>query len=159
MITFRPIVSDFQIDGINMPKPYNFNTETQIISTEDSGRLAGNGAMQVDYLTYVFVTTWSYDFMTGDEYDLVYKNYIEKTIKTKNMYHTLKTINSNTCESVEYKIYTQDKTSAELDRFNKQLYNYMGLTFVNGARVYKDVTFTFVGVGGEDYESTQSSNN
>ena len=156
MVTFRPLSEDFQIDDVNMPIPNKYNTSTQIISTDDSGRLAGNGAMQIDFLTHVFVTTWEYTFMTGDEFDIVYKNYIENTIKDKNMYHTLKTINSNTCKSLTYRIYTQDETSAELKKYSKNQCRYMGLQFVNGVRLYQNVVFTFVGVGGEGYESTQS---
>lgn len=155
MVTFRPLSEDFQIDDVNMPIPNNYNTTTQIISTDDSGRLAGNGAMQIDFLTHVFVTTWSYTFMTGDEFDIVYKNYVENTIKNKNMYHTLKTINSNTGESLTYRIYTQDEISAQLKKYSKNQCHYMGLQFINGVRLYQDVVFTFVGVGGEEYESTQ----
>lgn len=153
MITFREITSDFQIDGINMPRPNEFDTATQLISTEDSGRLAGNGAMQTEFLTHVFVTTWKYYFMTGDEYDLVYKQYIEKTIMNKNMYHNLKTINSNTGKSLTYDIYTQDEMKSILIKLNTKDSYYMSLHFVNGVRMYKDITFTFVGVGGDEYVS------
>lgn len=157
MVTFREITDKFQIDGVNMPTPNSYSTDTQIVSTEDSGRLAGNGAMQIDFLTHVFVTTWTYRYMTGDEYDLVYQNYVVSTIKNKNMYHTLKTLNSNGDNSLTYEIYTQDEIKALLQKRTFKPSYYMGKYFENGVRMYKDVTFTFVGVGGEDYESTQSS--
>lgn len=163
MIGFRPLDDNFQIDGVTVTKPYNFETTIQIISTDDSGRLAGNGAMQIDFLTHVYVTTWTYGYMTGDEYDLIYQNYILNTIKNENMYHTLKTIDSNTRKSLTYKIYTQDQLKAELykcvtdEQQRKEIFgklknepvSYMGLNFVNEVAVYKDVVFTFVGVGGE----------
>lgn len=151
MVTFREISNDFQIDGVSCPIPNEFNTATQIVSTDNSGRLAGNGEMKIEILTHVFVTTWKYSFMTGDEYDIIYNNYIRNTIVNKNMYHTLKTINSNTGNSLTYRIYTQDELQSPLKKLAPSQSYYMGLHFINGVRVYQDVTFNFVGVGGEAY--------
>lgn len=155
METFRNITDEFQIDGINMPTPNEYKTDTQIISTEDSGRLAGNGAMHIEYLTHVFVTTWTYQFMTGYEYDLVYQAYIINTIKNKNMYHTVKTIDSNTGKALTYQLYTQNELQAKLRKLTKEPSWYLGVKFENGVRMYENVTFTFVGVGGEEYVDPQ----
>lgn len=156
-VYFRGLSEDFQIDGVSCPIPNEYNTVTQLVATDDSQRLAGNGEMQIELLTHIFVTTWKYTFMTGDEFDIIYNKYIRDTIRNRNMYHQLKTINSNTGNSLNYKIYAQNEMKAELKKYNTNLFRYMGITFINGVRVYQNVEFTFVGVGGESYDSQVGS--
>lgn len=136
--------SDFQIDGNNMPRPHAWQVNPKPISS-DSQRLIGNGRAVVPYLTMVYEVVWSYKYLTASEYDVLYAAYITSTVTNKSMYHTLKTLDSNTGQSLELDIYTQSDFQAPLYRIS------------NGVRYYKDVTFTFISLGGEEGETAPSS--
>lgn len=136
--------SDFQIDGQNMPKPHTWQVNPKPISS-DSQRLIGTGRAVVPYLTMVYEVVWSYKFLTSAEYDVLYDAYISSTIRNKSMYHTLKTLDSNSGESLTLDIYTQSDFQAPLYRI------------AGDVRYYKDVTFTFISLGGEPEETASSA--
>lgn len=128
----------FKIDGVSMPKPSSYQTNPKIL-TGDAHRLIGNGRMVVPYVTTVWETTWHYKLIDGAMYDVIYNAYITATVNNKNMYHSLTTIDSNTGNSKTYQIYTQDDFAGHLYRVKP-----------DGTREYDDVSFVFVGVGGEE---------
>lgn len=125
------------IDGIEMPKPSSWMTKPNIMTSE-SERLVGNGKLVAKYLTTIWETTWTYKKLEQAEYDLLYDVYIKSCIRDKSLEHDFCTLDSNTGEVLSYRIYTQNDFQAPLYRI------------VNGKRVYKDITFTFIGVGGDD---------
>lgn len=134
--TSSDISSDFQIDNKSMPKPSTTKTKYAIQTTE-SQRLPANGKLITDYLQTLYETTWTYKYMDASAYDLLFNAYI-KSCKTNNsIEHSFKTIDSNTGNSLSYTMYTQSDFEAPMYYLK------------NGVRYYKDVTFVFVGVGGE----------
>lgn len=129
-------MSNFKIDGKDMPKPSSWTTNPHII-TADSERLAGSGRLITTYLTTVLETEWVYKYITQADYDILFDAYITSCRRNRSIEHTLTTIDSNTGGVISYKIYTQSDFKAPL---------YM---VKNGVRYYRDITFTFVGVGGD----------
>lgn len=119
-----------------MPKPSSWQVNPKPI-TADAKRLIGTGQIRVPYLTTAYEVVWTYKFLSEEEYDLLYDTYIRSTTENKSMYHKLLTLDSNSSGSYELKIYTQSDFTAPLYRIK------------NGKRYYKDVTFTFVSVGGQ----------
>lgn len=128
---------EFAIDGVEMPRPSDWEVDRQILSS-DSERLIGSGKAIVPYLTTVYVTTWKYKYLSSADYDKLDAAYIKSTIANKSMYHTLTTRDSNSDDILTIDIYTQGDFKAPLYRIK------------NGVRYYKDVTFTFVGLGGDE---------
>lgn len=130
-------MSDFMIDEIDMPKPSDWLVNPKPMSS-DAERLVGSGKMVIPYLTTAYEVTWTYKYLSSDDYDKLYDAYILSTIRNKNMYHTLKTKDSNSDNVMTLDIYTQSDFSAPLYRIK------------NGKRYYKDVKFVFVSLGGDE---------
>ena len=128
---------EFAIDGIEMPRPSDWLVNPKPMSS-DAERLVGSGKMVIPYLTTAYEVTWTYKYLSSDEYDKLYNAYIKKTIQNKNMYHTLTTRDSNSDDIMTLEIYTQSDFSAPLYRIK------------NGKRYYKDVKFVFVSLGGDE---------
>ena len=130
-------MSDFMIDGIDMPKPSDWLVNPKPMSS-DAERLVGSGKMVIPYLTTAWEVTWTYKYLSSEDYDKLYDAYILSTIRNKSMYHTLTTKDSNSDEIMTLDIYTQSDFSAPLYRIK------------NGKRYYKDVKFVFVSLGGDE---------
>lgn len=128
---------EFAIDGIEMPKPSDWLVNPKPMSS-DAERLVGSGKMIIPYLTTAYEVTWSYKYLSSEDYDKLYDAYILSTIRNKSMYHTLITKDSNSDNILTFDIYTQGDFSAPLYRIK------------NGVRYYKDVKFVFVSLGGDD---------
>lgn len=126
----------FKIDGIEMPKPSSWQVNPKPLSS-DAERLIGSGRMVIPYLSMAHEIVWNYKFISSDDYDKLYDAYIRATHRNKSMYHTLETLDSNSDNTLTFDIYTQSDFQAPLYRIK------------NGKRYYKDVTFTFVSLGGE----------
>lgn len=136
--------NDFMIDNTAMPRPSSWTVNPKPISS-DAQRLIGTGRAVVPYLTMVYEVVWTYKFLSEDDYDILYAAYITSTVTNKSMYHTLKTLDSNTGNSLELDIYTQSDFTAPLYRIK------------NNKRYYRDVTFTFISLGGEEGQTAPSS--
>lgn len=130
-------MSDFMIDGIDMPKPSDWLVNPKPMSS-DAERLVGSGKMVIPYLTTAWEVTWTYKYLSSEDYDKLYDAYILSTIRNKSMYHTLTTKDSNSDSIMTLDIYTQSDFSAPLYRIK------------NGKRYYKDIKFTFVSLGGDE---------
>lgn len=130
-------MADFMIDGIEMPKPSDWLVNVKPLSS-DAERLVGNGRIVVPYLTTVYEVTWTYKYMSQEDYDKVFDAYIGSTVRNKNFYHTLTTLDSNTGGVRTIEVYTQGDFTAPLYRIK------------NGKRYYKDVKFVFVSLGGDE---------
>lgn len=125
----------FTIDGKSMPMPSSWVTSPQIMTT-DAKRTVSTGRLVAKYLQTVWVTEWTYAYITQEQYDILYNAYILSCDINKNIEHTFTTIDSNTGKLLSYKMYTQNDFKAPLYRVR------------NGIREYVNVTFTFTGVGG-----------
>ena len=130
-------MSNFMIDGKDMPKPSDWLVNPKPMSS-DAERLVGSGKMVIPYLTTAWEVTWTYKYLSSEDYDKLYDAYILSTIRNKNMYHTLTTKDSNSNKVMTLDIYTQSDFSAPLYRIK------------NGIRYYKDVKFVFVSLGGDE---------
>jgi hypothetical protein len=128
---------EFAIDGIEMPRPSDWLVNPKPMSS-DAERLVGTGKMVIPYLTTAWEVTWTYKYLSQEDYDKLYDAYILSTIRNKNMYHTLITKDSNSNEIKTLEIYTQSDFTAPLYRIK------------NGKRYYKDVKFVFVSLGGDE---------
>ena len=128
---------EFAIDGIEMPKPSDWLVNPKPMSS-DAERLVGSGKMVIPYLTTAWEVTWTYKYLSSEDYDKLYDAYILSTIRNKSMYHTLTTKDSNSDSIMTLDIYTQSDFSAPLYRIK------------NGKRYYKDIKFTFVSLGGDE---------
>lgn len=121
----------FKIDGVEMPRPSDWLVNPKPMSI-DAERVAGTGEAIVPYLRTVYEVTWTYKYLSSEDYDKLYNAYIKNTITNRSMYHTLETLDSNSNETLTLNIYTQGDFSAPLYRIR------------NGVRYYKDVKFVFV---------------
>lgn len=130
-------MSDFMIDGKDMPKPSDWLVNPKPMSS-DAERLVGSGKMVIPYLTTAWEVTWTYKYLSSEDYDKLYDAYILSTIRNKSMYHKLTTKDSNSDKVMRLDIYTQSDFSAPLYRIK------------NGKRYYKDIKFTFVSLGGDE---------
>lgn len=130
-------MSDFMIDGKDMPKPSDWLVNPKPMSS-DAERLVGSGKMVIPYLTTAYEVTWTYKYLSSNDYDKLYDAYILSTIRNKSMYHKLTTKDSNSNKTLTLDIYTQSDFSAPLYRIK------------NGIRYYKDVKFVFVSLGGDE---------
>lgn len=130
-------MSDFMIDGKDMPKPSDWLVNPKPMSS-DAERLVGSGKMVIPYLTTAWEVTWTYKYLSSADYDKLYDAYILSTIRNKSMYHKLTTKDSNSNKTLTLDIYTQSDFSAPLYRIK------------NGIRYYKDVKFVFVSLGGDE---------
>ena len=130
-------MSDFMIDGKDMPKPSDWLVNPKPMSS-DAERLVGTGKMVIPYLTTAWEVTWTYKYLSSEDYDKLYDAYILSTIRNKSMYHKLTTKDSNSDKVMRLDIYTQSDFSAPLYRIK------------NGKRYYKDIKFTFVSLGGDE---------
>lgn len=130
-------MSDFMIDGKDMPRPSDWLVNPKPISS-DAERLIGNGRAVVPYLTTAYEVTWTYKYMTQEQYDVIYDAYILSTVRNKSMYHKLTTLDSNTGKSLTLDIYTQSDFSAPLYRIK------------GGKRYYTNIKFVFVSLGGDE---------
>lgn len=128
---------EFAIDNIEMPRPSDWLVNPKPMSS-DAERLIGNGRAVVPYLTTAYEVTWTYRYLSSEDYDKIYDAYIRKTTENKSMYHTLTTKDSNSDNILTLDIYTQSDFSAPLYRIK------------NGKRYYKDVKFVFVSLGGDE---------
>lgn len=121
----------FKIDGVEMPRPSDWLVNPKPMSI-DAERVAGTGEAIVPYLRTVYEVTWTYKYLSSEDYDKLYNAYIKNTITNRSMYHTLETLDSNSNDTLTLNIYTQGDFSAPLYRIK------------NGVRYYKDVKFVFV---------------
>ena len=78
----------------------------------------------------------TYKYLDQFDYMTLYDAYILSCERNKSIEHDLETLDSNTGEVLNYRIYTQDDFQTPLYRIK------------DGIRYYTNVTFTFVGVGG-----------
>lgn len=130
--------SRFKIDGKVMPRPDEYHTRPRIL-TRDSQRLPGNGRLVAPYLGTVWETTWLYKYISRDKYLILYDAYILSCKRNKSIEHEFETVDSNTGEQLIYRMYTQDDFEARLHM----------VRLLNKETYYRDVLFTFVGVGGD----------
>ena len=121
----------FKIDGVEMPRPSDWLVNPKPMSI-DAERVAGTGEAIVPYLRTVYEVTWTYKYLSSEDYDKLYNAYIKNTITNRSMYHTLETLDSNSNDTLTLNIYTQGDFSPPLYRIK------------NGVRYYKDVKFVFV---------------
>lgn len=121
----------FKIDGVEMPRPSEWLVKPKPLSS-DAERVAGTGEAVVPYLRMVYEVTWTYKYIQTQDFDKLYNAYIKATIKNKQMYHTIETLDSNSDETLSLNVYTQSDFSAPLYRIK------------NGIRYYKDVKLVFV---------------
>ena len=128
---------EFAIDGVEMPRPSDWLVNTKPLSS-DAERLIGSGKAVVPYLTTCYEVTWTYKYLSTEDYDKLYQAYIRNTTINKSMYHTLVTRDSNSYGILTLEIYTQSDFTAPLYRIK------------NGKRFYKDVKFVFVSLGGDE---------
>lgn len=129
--------NDFMIDDKQMPKPSSWLVNPKPMSS-DAERLVGSGKMVIPYLTTAYEVTWTYKWLSQEEYDIIYDAYIASTTRNKSFYHKLKTLDSNTGNSMTLDIYTQGDFTGPLYRIK------------NGIRYYKDIKFVFVSLGGDE---------
>lgn len=129
--------NDFMIDNKKMPKPSIWLVNPKPMSS-DAERLVGSGKMVIPYLTTAYEVTWTYKWLSQEEYDIIYDAYIASTTRNKSFYHKLKTLDSNTGNSMTLDIYTQSDFTGPLYRIK------------NGIRYYKDIKFVFVSLGGDE---------
>lgn len=129
-------MGNFKIDGVDMPKPSSWSTSPHIM-TSDSERLAGSGRLVAPYLTTIMETEWHYKYLSQADYDKLYDAYILSCARNRSIEHDLTTVDSNSGNVITYRVYTQSDFKAPLYRIR------------DGVRYYRDVKFTFVGVGGE----------
>lgn len=127
---------DYAIDGVPMPTPSEAYIEVSPM-TLDAKRMPGNGQMVAPYLGTAFNVTWKYKWLNAAQFKRIYDTYILGTISKKDMFHTVKTLDTNTGESRELTIYTQDKLGQA---------PYM---IKNGVRYFRDVTLSMVDRAGE----------
>ena len=130
---------EFKIDGIDMPRPSEYQTIRHIMY-DDPKRLIGSGRLVSPYKQTVLETEWLYKKMTGEEYDLIYDAYILSCERNKSGEHVLTTYDSNTGKNITYKIIT------ESSMVNGK--KHLARILPDGTREYRNVLFTFVGVGG-----------
>lgn len=128
---------EFAIDGIEMPRPSSWQVNPKPMSS-DAERLAGSGKMIIPYLGWAWEVSWTYKYLSEEQYDLLYDTYILKTKREKSFYHTLTTRDSNSNDILNIDIYTQSDFQAPIYRIK------------DGKRYYKDITFTFVSLGGDE---------
>ena len=128
---------EFAIDGIEMPRPSSWQVNPKPMSS-DAERLAGSGKMVIPYLGWAVECVWQYKYLSEEQYDLLYDTYILKTKREKSFYHTLTTRDSNSNDILNIDIYTQSDFQAPIYRIK------------DGKRYYKDITFTFVSLGGDE---------
>lgn len=121
----------FKIDGVEMPRPSDWLVNPKPMSI-DAERVAGTGEAIVPYLRTVYEVTWTYKYLSSEDYDKLYNAYIKNTITNRSMYHTLETFDSNSNETLTLNIYTQGDFTAPLYRIK------------DGIRYYRDVKFVFV---------------
>lgn len=121
----------FKIDGVEMPRPSDWLVNPKPMSI-DAERVAGTGEAIVPYLRTVYEVTWTYKYLSSEDYDKLYNAYIKNTITNRSMYHTLETLDSNSNETLTLNIYTQGDFTAPLYRIK------------DGIRYYRDVKFVFV---------------
>lgn len=130
-------MADFELDGVEMPRPSDWITKPRVM-TKDAERLIGNGRLVAEYLGTVPETVWTYKRLTQEQYDILYAKYIKACAINKSIEHSVKTIDSNTGQSISYTGYTENNFEAALYRIK------------NGKRIYHNVVVTIVGVGGDD---------
>ena len=135
----REISNDFQIDNIPMPKPHEWAVYPNPVS-QDAERLPGTGRMINPYLTMCWTIEWKYKYLSADQYDLLYDAYILSCVRNRSLYHTIRTRDSNSDSVKDFEIYTQSDFKAPLYRIK------------NGVRYYRDITFTFITRGGDEYD-------
>ena len=121
----------FKIDGVEMPRPSDWLVNPKPMSI-DAERVAGTGEAIVPYLRTVYEVTWTYKYLSSEDYDKLYNAYIKNTITNRSMYHTLETLDSNSNETLTLNIYTHGDFTAPLYRIK------------DGIRYYRDVKFVFV---------------
>lgn len=121
----------FKIDGVEMPRPSDWLVNPKPMSI-DAERVAGTGEAIVPYLRTVYEVTWTYKYLSSEDYDKLYNAYIKNTITNRSMYHTLETLDSNSDDTLTLNIYTQGDFTAPLYRIK------------DGIRYYRDVKFVFV---------------
>lgn len=121
----------FKIDGVEMPRPSDWLVNPKPMSI-DAERVAGTGEAIVPYLRTVYEVTWTYKYLSSEDYDKLYNAYIKNTITNRSMYHTLETLDSNSNDTLTLNIYTQGDFTAPLYRIK------------DGIRYYRDVKFVFV---------------
>lgn len=121
----------FKIDGVEMPRPSDWLVNPKPMSI-DAERVAGTGEAIVPYLRTVYEVTWTYKYLSSEDYDKLYNAYIKNTITNRSMYHTLETLDSNSNETLTLNIYTQGDFTAPLYRIK------------DGIRYYRDIKFVFV---------------
>ena len=124
-------MAQFAIDGKEMPRPSSWLVNPKPLSL-DATRVAATGEAIVPFLRSVYEVTWTYKFLSTNDYDKLYNAYIQDTIDRQDMYHVLTTLDSNSDKILTLNIYTQSDFTAPLYRIK------------NGIRYYKDVKFVFV---------------
>lgn len=128
-------MGNFKLGGVDMPKPHTWEVDLVPLRT-DSERLPATGRFVSNFVCYTKQVIWTYKKLTEDEYKLLYDNYVNSCTVENKGETTITTEDSNTGEVITLIIYVQDDFKAPLYRIN------------NGKREYRNITFTFVGVGG-----------
>ena len=133
----------FMIDDQPMPIPSSWQVDPQIL-TRDAKRKISNGRLHAPYICTVYTITWTYKYLSSDDYKTLYEAYIKATSTNKNIKHYAASADSNRKDAVfATKIYTEDSFKAPLYRINPD----------TGEHYYKDVVFKLVSVGGKDEKS------
>lgn len=132
----RPKDSRFQIDGVSMPRPFQFRTREKWENNGDkTTRNINNGSLILHPIGKVYETTWKYSLLIDDDYFML-KDAIFTTSKSKyKKGFKLKTIQrkgKDKLVSLEYQSYEQDDFEEPEIAFVK-----------NGHTYYQDVEFAF----------------
>lgn len=129
-------------DWVDLPKPSSWLVNPKPLMS-DATRAPGTGIVSMAYITTAYEIVWTYKYLSQDDYDVLYNAYVQSSINNKYPFHIIKSRDSNTDQIIYATIYLQSDFQAPLYRIK---HNGDGTT----TRYYKDVTFTFVSVGGED---------
>lgn len=119
----------FKIDGVEMPRPSDWLVRPKPLAS-DAERIAGTGEAVVPYLRTVYEVTWTYKYLSSEDFDKLYVAYIQNTITNGSMYHTLETLDSNSNNTLTLNIYTQGDFEAPLYRIKDGIRYYVGISFV-----------------------------
>ena len=130
-------MSDFMIDGVDMPAPSSWQTNV-VPNSSDPERAVATGELFADYVNYTLETIWTYKYLSQSDYDTLYNAYTLSTIRNRNLFHTLTTRDSNTDSVITYTMYLQSDFKAPLYRIK------IDEETGERTRYYKDVSFTFI---------------
>lgn len=126
---------DYQIDGVSMPTPNYVKVTAETMS--ESKRLPGNGLLVSEYIGTANNVTWRYSKINGAEYKLLKDACVGNTIKNKDIFHSVKTLDPYDLEIKNLTLYCNSSFGHE-PYMNK-----------DGLFIYRDVVIELVDRAGE----------